>query len=87
LAGSVIAKTLVYPVDQWVTPADTKFKAQLLALDLFQFGNCQEGCGLLGLECPKTLYGFVPRDYSLSGPDAFKADMLRAADLFEEAGL
>ena len=58
----------------------------LLILDDFRTGNWIFGCKRIGVKCPRGLIGFDLPIYEFDAA-AFKRGMLRAADIFEEAGL
>lgn len=97
LAGSVIASTLggdrktrLYPADyiDFSHPADIDFSDsnKLSALNNFRAGYWREGLSVIRADTPNVegLPHPVPYD---ENPAAFKADMLRAADILAEAGL
>jgi hypothetical protein len=58
----------------------------LMALNSFRAGCFSDGCRYMQCACPDGLDDFSVTEYK-HNPAAFKADMLRAADIFEEDGL
>lgn len=89
LAGAVMAGSLGYPAREDVCPSDTEHTPKMEALDGLRIGEWGPALATLDIAPEKTPDGltmFSPTPYK-DDPAAFKADMLRAADIFEEAGL
>jgi len=87
LAGSVMSRRLGVDTNDNKFPSTfpEDIAARLYALDHFRNGDIDDAYRKLELECPASLPYSVPIPDYENGPPAFKAAMLKLADLLESA--